>query len=98
MKIELNECPELLQEFISKNSSEGKIICITKHDFTPYYDKSIRESAYKVIIQLQNTFSLFSYYEPNIVGIHEDTMNAGDIIDIIKNAEGDYFDSFLEHL
>lgn len=99
MKMELSECPEILQEEVKKYLSEhgdGKIICVSKNECTPYKDKTIILTTYTISVQEHNYFSIFIFMVDSIPdhlisGVIKNSMTAGEIIDIIKNAEGDYF-------
>lgn len=99
MKIELKECPVILQEAVEKflkENSGKKIIYVSKRDSTPYMDKSIVSTTFRVSIQEFNLFTSFTYFassDPDSfdLGVIKDSMNAGQIIDIIKNAEEVWF-------
>jgi hypothetical protein len=99
MKIELSECPEILQEAVKKYLSENgsyyaKVIHVDKNDSTPYVDRSIIHTVFCVTVQNFNYFNCFTYFDndEHLKAVYTDGINAGTIIDIIKNAEDDYFD------
>ncbi len=100
MNINLVECPEILQEEVKKylsGHSDGKIICITKYECTPYKDKTVILTTYTIGVQEHNYFTTFVYMVPSntsylSLGVIKNSMNAGEIIDIIANAEDGYFD------
>ena len=102
MKIELNECPEILQDTVKKYLAEkfncnAKAICVDKFDSTPFIDKSILESIFTITIQNDNYFKIYKCYDPDPaqLGVMIDSLTAYDIIDIIQNAEDGCFDHVL---
>jgi hypothetical protein len=100
VNINLVDCPEILQEEAKKylsGHSDGKIICITKHECTPYKDKNIVLTTYTVGVQEHNYFTTFVYMIPSDanysnLGVIKNSMTAGEIRDIIANAEDGYFE------
>ena len=99
MKIEISECPEILQDVVNKylfenGNRSAKVIYVDRNDSAPYTDKSIISTTYRVTVQDYNYFKCFTYYgnDKHLTGVYTDGMNAGTIIDIIKYAEDGYFD------
>ena len=100
VNIDLVECPPILHDEVQKYLAEHsnvKIICISKHDSTPYKDKTAIVTSYTVSVQEHNFFTTFDYMvesNPNHInlGIMKNSMTAGEIRDIIANAEDGYFD------
>lgn len=95
MKIELTDCPAILQEAVQKYIKEhkdAKIICISIAETTPYIDKSIISTAYNVSLEAVNyytslRFSVCSKEEWTDRAVSRDSMSTRQIIDIVNNSE-----------
>lgn len=103
MNITIEECPQKLQEEVKKwedRVSGAKIIAVKKRESTPYKDKSIVETTFKVYLQFGYEFLILSTSET--VGfdsvldgeIRTNIFNGGDITTIIEN--GDYIKDDLK--
>lgn len=90
--IKLSECPEALQQSISlylEKFPAVKILSVQKWESTPYKDKSIIETDYKVFTLHGNYFSVYSLSvcskaEWNDRDVVVSSMIAGEIAEIVK--------------
>lgn len=90
--IKLSECPEKLQASVESTMNrfpESKILAVQKYISTPYKDKSIIDTTYKVFILFGNLFEIFklstcSKEEWNDRDVEINKMIAGEIAEIVK--------------
>lgn len=91
-KIKLVDCPEKLQASVNsnlKNFPKSEILDVQKYVSTPYKDKTITDTTYKVFILYGNVFEVFrlstcSKEEWNDRDVEINKMIAGEIAEIIS--------------
>lgn len=89
--IKLSECPEKLQASVEYNMNrfpESEILAVQKYISTPYKDKTIIDTTYKVFILFGNLFEVFrlstcSKEEWNDRDVEINKMIAGEIAEIV---------------
>lgn len=90
--IKLSECPEVLQQSIRsyiENFPNVEILSVQKRESTPYKDKSIIDTDYKVYTLRGNYFKVYRFSESskeewNNRDVEVSGMIAGEIAEIVK--------------
>lgn len=91
-EINLNECPENLQESVNlyfNKTSNAELLAVQKYVTTPYKDKTIIDTTYKVFTLNGNLFRVYrlstcSKEEWNDREVQIDGMLAGEIAEIVS--------------
>ena len=102
MKMDLTDCPEILQSEVQKYIDEHqgtKVIFVKKYDSTIYKDKTIVNTTYYVGLEYDNLFMVMRYSvcsrpEWTDDKVCKDSMISGVITDIIENS--DWFSDYIK--
>jgi hypothetical protein len=94
VSIELEQCPQPLQDAVNKYLSDhesAKILVIKQLESTPYKDKTITDISYRAYLEWANLLTTIrltvsSKEEWNLLGVSEDSMIAGDIVEFINQS------------
>ena len=92
-KIEIGLCPEVFQtgvkektEYYNRGHSGGcQILNVSVCKSTPYMDKSCMVHTYRALLLIGNMFVVLRYSD-NGLGIYEDSIILGEIMDILEHA------------
>lgn len=91
-EIKLNDCPESLQQSVNsylKSSPNAELLAVQKYVQTPYKDKTIIDTTYKVFTLHGNYFKVYrlstcSKEEWNDRDVEINGMMAGEISEIVS--------------
>jgi len=97
MNIQLSDCPAVLQKAVegkekqyAKSFGDYQIISVTRMETTPYKDKSIISTYYRVILMTANFFDIMDYSESEgdsyNLGIMSSSLTIGSVQEIIDRA------------
>lgn len=92
--ITLSQCPKILQNTVLTSIKyqqsfvkECKILSVTKENFQPYHDQTVIVANYRIILQVNDSFTIYHYFvDPKSDDLNPtpSSITIGDIKEIMK--------------